>query len=128
VQRRGDFNTTRFWRWFEGEANGLVNGVDADWQLIDLNTHISGYDPDLVADVRKLPDHTFELAIRGTDPRSAMVLVLAAPRIAGWRISAPGATPAQRALPFDPAPSPSPELCARISGLHETLYAETAVH
>jgi len=128
VQRRGDFNTTRFWRWFEGEANCLANGVDADWRLIDLNAHISRYDPDLVADVRKLPDHTLELCIRGTDSRSAMVLVLSAPRIAGWRISAPDAAPDPKVATFTPASPASPGPGGRAAGWHEALCAGTAVH
>lgn len=128
MQRRGDFNTTRFWRWFESEANGLAIGVNADWQLIDLNAHISRYDPDLAADVRILPDQTFELSIRGTDSRSAMVLVLAAPRIAGWRISAPGAAAHPKAEPFAPASPASPGPGGRVGGWHEALSAGTSVH
>jgi hypothetical protein len=128
VQQRGHFNTTRFWRWFECEAESLTAEIEGDCgaqcRLNDLQRHISGYDPDLVADVRRLPDLTCEISISGMDQRSAMVLVLAAPRISGWRISAPGATPATLRTTFGHVSTSSPPLAERAGVWHGLTYAQ----
>ena len=136
MRRRGDFNTTKFWRWFEGEADGIANGIealtrgeaDAEWLLIELNERVQRYDPDLVADVRKTLDHTLELSIRSVDIHSAVVLVLAAPRVPGWCFSAPGQAADLHRMPFRLAPPPSLDKGARITGRHEAYVPEIPVH
>lgn len=131
MRRRGDFNTNRFWRWFAAEADGLANGIealargeaDAEWLLIGVNERVRAYDPDLVADLRKTPYSACELVIRGHDPRSAVALVLAAPRLPGWSFTTAAATETAPRVPFRLAPRPSLDI-STITARHDAYAAK----
>ena len=128
TKRAGDLNPRRFWSWFNTEAQGLANAIealargeaDAEWALIGLNERIHRYDPSLEADVVRTLDGSCQMIVSGGTNDSASVLLDAAPPVSGWMFVTRLDQSQTARVPFRVAPRPSMDsLSAPISARHE---------
>jgi hypothetical protein len=114
-KREGDFSPKRFWRWFARESKGIANAIealargeaDAEWALIGLNERIRRYDASLEADVIRTLDGRCQMIVSGGADESVMMLLEAAPSLAGWTFATHLHAQPTRRVPFRRAPRPS---------------------
>ena len=121
-------NRRRFWAWFQSEAQGLSNALealvrgeaDAEWALDRLNQRIRRFDATLEADLVLSLDGICHMTVSGQE-YAIHALLDGAPSIKGWRFSTGHAEQAdRRRIPFRLAPRPSLDLLSQpLSGHHE---------
>lgn len=127
-RKENDAGQRRFWTWFQAEAQGLSNALealvrgeaDAEWALDRLNQRIRRVDATLEADLVLSLDGVCHMTVSG--PESALHALLdVAPALKGWRFSVRHAEIAdRRRIPFRLAPRPSLDLLNQpLSGRHE---------
>ena len=125
-KRDVELNPRRFWAWFEGEAQGLANALealsrgeaDADWALENLNSKIRRFHTSLKADVVRTLDGRCHLTLSG-DEQAVQLMLAAAPSICGWYFTQDDHG-ARHRIPFRVAPRPSLDLLTQpLSGLYE---------
>lgn len=121
----------RFWTWFQTEAQGLSNALealvrgeaDAEWALDQLNQRIRRFDTSLEADLVLSLDGICHMRISGQET-AIHALLGTAPVLKGWRFSAGHAEMAdRRRVPFRLAPRPSLDLLNQPLAGHHEAYA-----
>jgi hypothetical protein len=127
-RKDSDANSRRFWSWFQAEAQGLSNALealvrgesDAEWALDRLNQRVRRFDATLEADLILTLDGVCQMTISGQE-HAIHALLDNAPAVRGWRFSTGQAGLAdRRRIPFRLAPRPSLDLLNQpLSGHHE---------
>lgn len=127
-RKDSDANSRRFWAWFQGEAHGLSNALealvrgeaDAEWALDRLNQRIRRFDATLEADLILTLDGVCQMTVSGQE-HALHALLDNAPAVKGWRFATGHAETAdRRRIPFRLTPRPSLDLLNQpLSGRHE---------
>jgi hypothetical protein len=130
-RKNSDADRRRFWAWFNAEAQGLSNALealvrgesDAEWALDRLNQRIRRFDATLEADLVMSLDGVCHMTVSGQD-RAIHALLDDAPSVRGWRFSTGQAELTdRRRIPFRLAPRPSLDLLAQPLAGHHEAYA-----